>query len=271
MAQKSNKGQRVQGYIKPESSFYTLEEWEGFVLAMLDLQRAGFDTRGGEVGCKDRTLCNDAGVDQLASLVRKFFSFQIDVEVPRYDLLTLKNIYDFIEDFVNHRFWAFENDFGSFFPDAHRLRFSFFYSRGDLEPYVLLDDELTTQLYGSTHNPKELFHYTTPAGAKRILDSISTGYPFDISCFTTARRPFFRKESNVVLRLTGNVRAGFRSDIKSFAVSNGRRCCNLLRLEYPGRDKNNLCYELDSCNGELRTSLWNEYIATPMQVLEINA
>jgi hypothetical protein len=132
---------------------------------------------------------------------------------------------------------------------------------------VLLDDEYTTQLYGSTQNPKELYHYTTADGARRIAQSIASGNGFDISCFTTAKRPFFRRESDVVLQLVGNVRAAFRSDIKSFAVTNGRRCCNLLRLEYPGRDKNNICYELDSCNGEVRTSLWNEYIATPMEIV----
>ena len=268
MVESSNK-QRVQGYIKPESAFFTLAEWEAFVVAMLRLQEQGLDTRGGELGCKDASVCTASGAAELAALVNKYFAFQINVEVPRYELLTLKNVYDFIEDFVNHRFWAFEADYAKYFSDVNKLRFSFFYSRGDIEPYVLLDEEFTTQLYGSVNNPKKLYHYTTQAGAERITAAIKTGYPFDISCFTVANRPFFRKESNIVMTLIGNVRAGFRSDIKSFAVSNGRRCCNLLRLEYPGRDKNNLCYELESCNGEVRTSLWNEYIATPMRVLGI--
>ena len=259
----------VRGYFKPESSFFTLQEWESFVLRMLDLQKEGFDSRGGEISCKHPVECNSQKIHEVKSLIEKYFSFQLDVEVPRYDLLTKKNVYDFVEDFVNHRFWSFERDFGGYFPDASELRFAYFYSRGDLEPYVLLDDSFTTQLYGSTNNPKELFHFTTAAGVERIQKSIQTGTGFDISCFTTAERPFFRKESNVIVKLVGNVRAGFRSDIKSFAVSNGRRCCNLLRLEYPGRDKNNICYELDSCDGEVRTSLWNEYIATPMKILTI--
>ena len=260
---------RVLGYIKPLSSFYTLDEWESFVVKMLELQELGYDSRGGEISCKHTNSCESQKIHEIRNLIEKFFAFQINVEVQRYDLLTLKNVYDFIEDFVNHRFWSFERDFGSYFPDANRLRFGYFYSRGDLEPYVLLDSEFTTQLYGSTNNPKELFHYTTLEGVDRIQDAIDSGRGFDISCFTTAKRPFFRKESNVVVRLLGNVRAGFRSDIKSYAVSNGRRCCNLLRLEYPGRDKNNICYELSSCNGEVRTSLWNEYIATPIEILEI--
>ena len=250
---------KVLGYVKPQASFFTLAQWESFVLQMLKLQELGFDTRGG----------GNSMSPEVDALVKKYFTFQLDVEVPRYDLLTTKNVYDLVEDFVNHRFWSFERDFGHYFPDIKNLRFAYFYSRGDLEPYVLLDDEFTTQLYGSTNNPKELFHFTTIRGVDRISNAIESGDGFDISCFTTAKRPFFRKESNVILKLVGNVRAGFRSDIKSYAVDNGRRCCNLLRLEYPGRDKNNICYELDSCNGEVRTSLWNEYIATPSEILEI--
>lgn len=249
----------VRGYIKPESAFFTLSEWEDFVAEMLSLQDEGADTRDSGANIDDRVL----------SLLKKYFPFQLGVEVERYDLLTTKNVLDFVEDFVNHRFWSFERDFGRYFPNITKLRFAYFYSRGDLEPYVLLDEEYTTQLYGSTYNLKEVYHYTTVDGAKRIAQSIATGDSFDISCFTTAKRPFFRKESDVILKIVGNIRAGFRSDIKSFAVSNGRRCCNLLRLEYPGRDKKNICYELDSCNGEVRTSLWNEYIATPVEIVGV--
>ena len=49
-------------------------------------------------------------------------------------------------------------------------------------------------------------------------------------------RPFFRPLSNILVELVGNVRAGFRSDVKSIALDNGRRACNMYRLEYPGRD-----------------------------------
>ena len=37
----------------------------------------------------------------------------------------------------------------------------------------------------------------------------------------------------------------------------------------PGKDLNNICYELDSCDGSVRTSLWNEYIATPLEIISI--
>ena len=249
----------VRGYIKPVSSFFTLAQWEDVVLKLLKLQEDGIDTRGGLSLNKE-----------LISIVENYFGYQLHEEVERWDLLTQKNVLDFIEDFVNHRFWGLEKEFSSYFPDISRLKFAYFYSRGDMEPYVLLDDEYTMQLYGSTYNPKELLHFTSPDGLKRLRDSISSGSTFDISSFTVAERPFFRPESTLVVKLIGNVRAGFRSDIKSMAVDTGQRACNLYRLEYPGRDVNNICYELESCDGSVRTSLWNEYIATPVKIVSIN-
>jgi hypothetical protein len=248
----------VRGYIKPESSFFLLSEWEDFVNQMLELQELGMDTRGGEI----------AG-EEVEDLVRRYFSYQLDVEVPRYELLTRKNVLDFVEDFVNHRFWSFQEDYSRFFPDINALRFGFFYSRGDLEPFVLLDDAYTIQMYGSLDNVKELMHYTSPEGLENIERAISEGREFDISTFTVAKRPYFDAESSLVVRLLGNVRAAFRSDVKSTAVDSGRRACSLLRLEYPGRDLNNICYELDTCDGSVRTSLWNEYIATPIEILGV--
>ena len=253
-----NEKARVLGYIKPSSSFQTLLQWELVVEELLQLQKQGVDTRGG-INLNQRLL----------QIIDEYFGFQYNVEVQRYDLLTQKNILDFIEDFANHRFWGLEREFSSYFPDMSKLKFSYFYSRGDLEPYVLLDEEFTTQIYGSLDNRKRLNHYTTQAGVERIQAAISSGRPFDISCFTVAERPFFRPESNLVVELIGNVRGGFRSDIKSVAVDTGRRACNMYRLEYPGRDKDNICRELESCDGEVRTSLWNEYIATPEKIISV--
>ena len=249
---------RVLGYMKPDSSFFTLEEWKLAVEMLLDLQKEGIDVRG-----------QRHPDPRLNAILERYFGYQLNVEVPRWDLLTEKNVLDFVEDFVNHRFWGLKKEFGHYFPDINRLRFAYFYSRGDMEPYVLLDDEFTEQLYGSVYNPKVLLHYTTAKGVKRIQDAIDSGSEFDISTFTVAERPFFRPESNLVLKLSGNVRAGFRSDIKSMAVDTGRRACNLYRLEYPGEDLNNICYELDTCDGEVKTSLWNEYIATPIEILDV--
>ena len=249
---------KVRGYMKPESSFFTLEEWGLCVELLLKLQQEGIDVRG--------SLHPDP---RLNLILEKYFWYQLDVEVDRWDLLTEKNVLDFIEDFTNHRYWGLEKEFGHYFPDISKLKFAYFYSRGDLEPYVLLDDEYTKQMYGSVNNPKELMHYTTMSGVKKIAESIESDLKFDISTFTVAKRKFFRPESNIILKMLGNVRAGFRSDIKSMAVDSGRRACNLYRLEYPGEDVNNICYELETCDGEVRTSLWNEYIATPLQILEV--
>ena len=105
---------------------------------------------------------------------------------------------------------------------------------------------------------------------QRLEASMNTGNPFDISTFTVATRPFFRPESNIIVHLLGNVRAGFRSDIKSMAVDNKRRALNLHRLGYPGARESNICYELESCDGEVKTSLWNEYIATPKSILNVH-
>jgi len=252
----------VHGYVKPASAFYTLEEWEVFVNKILQFQKGGHyvSYSHGEL----------TGPQEMLNLIRKYYEFQLDVDVPRYKLFTNKNVLDHIEDFANHRFWAFEKQYGSFFNDIKKLRFAFFYSRGDMEPYVLIDDEFTEQVYGSTNNPKVLYHYTTDDGVERIQNAIDSGNPFDISSYTVAKRPFFRKGSNKILKFEGNVRAGFRSDVKSYAVDNNRKCVNLYRLGYPGKDKDNLCTDLDNdCNGELRTSLWNEFIATPVKVLGV--
>jgi hypothetical protein len=258
---------KVLGYVKPEESFKTLAEWDQFVHAMLGYQELGLDTRDGEVSCKHPDSCDVPGYESFVDLIHGYFGFLLETEVERYDLLTKKNVLDFIEDFINHRYWNFEQQYSHFFPDIHQLRFAFFYSRGDIEPYVLLDDRFTEQLYGSLYNPKTLCHYTTESGVVRLVESIKTGNEFDISCFTVMERPFFRKESNILVTLTGNVRAGFRSDVKSVVATNGRRACNMYRLEYPGRDLNNICFDLTECDGDVRTSIWNEYIATPIEIL----
>ena len=74
----------------------------------------------------------------------------------------------------------------------------------------------------------------------------------------------------MIMEFEGNVRAGFRSDVKSYSVSNGRKCVNLHRLGYPG-EKDNLCRDLENdCNGELKTSLRNEFIVTPIKILDVS-
>ena len=115
-------------------------------------------------------------------------------------------------------------------------------------------------------------HFTSPEGLERLKLAIARGDQFDISTFTIAERPFFREESTCTVNLIGNVRGAFRSDIKSVSVSNGRRACNMYRLEYPGRDQSNICYDLSGCDAEqsVRTGLWNEYIVTPLEIVSIS-
>ncbi|HCT52660.1 MAG TPA: hypothetical protein DF712_09390 [Balneola sp.] len=252
----------VHGYIKPEAAFHTLDEWENlFVNKILDFQKKGHyvSHSHGKV----------VGPQELQDLIQDFYGFQLNVDVDRYDLLTSKNILDHIEDFANHRYWSLQSEFQQYFDNIDDLRFAYFYSRGDLEPYVLVDDAFTEQIYGSLNNPKTLYHYTHQEGVERIQRAIQGGDPFDISAYTVAERDFFRQKSNLIIEFEGNVRAGFRSDVKSYSVSNGRKCVNLHRMGYPG-DKNNLCLDLENdCNGELKTSLWNEFIVTPMKILDV--
>ena len=258
---------KVLGYIKSDKDFKTLKEWEDIANTILKFQSDGYDTRGGNFRCARMLDCSIEEFEQFRNVVNHNFGYLYH-DVDRFDNVNMKNFFNFIEDFVNYRVWSFGREFVSYFSNIENLRFAFFYTRDDIEPYVLLDEELTIQLYGSTYNPKILCHYTTPNGVKNIQAAIESGVPFDISCFTIMDRPFFREQSNILLKLEGNVRAGFKSDIKSFAVDSGRRACNMYRLGYPGGDSN-LCYELDSCDGQNLTSLWNEYIATPIRILGV--
>ena len=260
---------RIRGYIKPNSSFHTYNEWEVVINDLLSYQKTNLDTRGGEISCKDATYCSQEDFEKFVSLISSQFGYLLNIDSPRYELLTQKNVLDFIEDLVNHRFWSLKSELKLYFDDISNLRIGYFYSRGDIEPYILIDENFTTQLYGSTVNFKELSHYTNEAGLEAILNSMDSNQVFDISSFTIAKRPFFDKRSNIQISFIGNVKAGFRSDVKSLVVDSGHRAVNMYRLEYPGEDINNICYELDSCDKENRTSLWNEYIATPIKIENI--
>ncbi len=249
----------VRGYVKPIDSFHTLEEWKEFANKVLDLQEKGQSLRAGKIEG-----------EELQALVNNYYQFQREIEVDRYELLTDKNVLDHIEDFANHRVWSIEGEYKDYFPDMSNLKFAFFYSRGDLEPYVLLDENYTDMLYGSTDNPKELYHYTSEEGLKNIQDAIDSGDTFDISSYTVAKRPFFRTESDKIITFLGNVRAAFKSDVKSFAVEGGRRAANMYRLNYPGEGKTNICMDLETdCANGMRTSLWNEIIATPIKIISV--
>ena len=245
----------VRGYIKPTNAFHSLAAWEQIVNMFLRFQQAGVDTRNG----KDFPI-------ELSMLVQSFFPL-LDTEVQRYEQFTKRNAMHFIEDFVNHKFWALRRQFQSYVPDIDILKFAYFYSRGDIEPYVLLDENWTMSIYGSLDIQKEVKHYTSEEGLQNLIESIESGSPFDISTFTTQHKAYFDPESTLSVTLLGNVRAAFRSDVKSFATTSGRRAMNLYRLDYPGEDTN-ICYDLEDCEPD-QTQLWNELIVTPIQILEV--
>jgi len=256
---------KVRGYVKSVDTFHSLSEWEDFVNFMLERQGLGIDTRAGNLSCKSQN-CSGIELYTAKEAIEHYFG-HLSYDVERYDMLTDKAVNDFIEDFINHKFWEFDSLYGKYFSDPYSLKFSFFYSRGDIEPYVLLDEVFTQQIYGTNFNLMEVKHFTSETGFRNLQSAIDTDKFFDISTMTIRAREFFRPDSNIEVTILGNVKAAFRSDVKSLAVTTGHRAANLLRFEYPGRDKVNLCYSLDNCDEELRTGIWNEIIVTPVKIL----
>jgi hypothetical protein len=255
---------KVHGYVRPADQFHKLAHWERVVNEMLALQTKGMSVRGGKI-----TVVPDKPVasDRWLKLIDRHFGYLLENETVQFGM-SEKNVLDFIEDFINHRFWAMRKHYEDYFPDIDELKFGFLFSRGDIEPYVEINDEFTEQFYGSTDNIKTVKHFTDLRGMKNIERAIAEGDDFDISTFTVVTTPFFKSKSNVILTLKANVKAAFRSDIKSLALDNGNRALNLHRLEYPGEDTN-ICPSLDVCDGTLKTSLWNEIIARPLEILEV--
>lgn len=247
---------KVRGYIKPVHAFHSLAAWQQIVDMLLRFQAMDVDTRDGE-----------EMPAELNMIVQSFFPM-LGVEVGRYDQFTQRNAMNFIEDFVNHKFWSLRRQYESYVPDIDILKFAYFYSRGDIEPYVLLDENWTMSIYGSLDIQKEVKHYASEEGLQNLIDAIESGNPFDISTFTTQHKDYFDADSNLCVTLVGNVRAAFRSDVKSFATTSGRRAMNLYRLDYPGDDLTNICYDLDNCEPD-RTHLWNEMIVTPKEILSV--
>ena len=245
----------VRGYQKPESSFHSIAEWKDICYEFLALQKKGFDTRGGQIDNNPH----------LISLVNKYFGYQLYTETELYDNFTKKHVLDFIEDFVNHRIWGIEDEFKDYIINFDNDKIAFFFSRGAIEPYILLDKRFTLDTYGSTNIDITTYHWTSPQGLKNIQDSIESGYTFAISTFTVQEKEFFRPESNVLVKLEGKLVAAFQSDVKSFATDKGNRAANLFRFSYPDNE-NNLCRNWDKCK-ENKTSLWNEIIMKPKKVL----
>ena len=246
----------VRGYFHPYKSFATIAEWESIAKDFLSLQKQGFDTRGGMIDNNP----------ELIQLVQKWFGFQLYVETQRFDDLTQKNVLDFIEDFVNHRVWSLTDEFAEYIVDIDNDKFAFFYSRGAIEPYILLDKRFTEDTYGTTNEEVVSLHWTDGAGLNNLQDSIDNKAQFSISTFTTQAKSFFRPESNILVKIKGRLVAAFQSDVKSLVVDNGDRAANLFRFSYPDNE-NNLCRNWEKCK-ENKTTLWNEIIIKPVEILD---
>ncbi len=254
---------QLQGHIHPESSFATISQWESIATEFLALQRKGVDTRGGKI----------ANNPKLAQLVARWFSFQLHVETKRFaPQVTTKNVLDFIEDFVNHKVWGLRKEFGAYLPNIDQVKIAYFYSRFDIEPFVLMDDDFVKSLYGTTEHKVTTMRFTTLQNLEKLQKRIEEGTAYDISTFTKQWKPFFKKESNVLAKIEGNLVAAFRSDVKSIVTDKGNKAASMERLAYPG-EGDNLCTSLDTlthtldCPGDA-TQLWNEYIINPTKIIK---
>jgi hypothetical protein len=246
----------VRGYFKPESSFHTIGEWESIANEFLELQKQGFDTRGG-------TIDNNP---KLIDLINKYFQYQLYIETEQFPDLTRRKVLDFIEDFVNHRVWSVKDEFKEYLVNIDNDRIAFFNSRGNIEPYVLLNEQFTKDLYGNDTTELVTFHWANKEGLINLIDGTKNGWKFEISTFTTQAKEFFRPESNILVKLKGTLVAAFKSDAKSFATDRGHKAANMYRLGYP-EGESNLCRNLKDC-AQNKTHLWNEIIIKPIEVME---
>ena len=246
----------VRGYYKPEHLFFTIAQWEEIANEFLALEKQGYDTRGGVI--------DDNAT--LVGLINKYFGYQLYVETELYDAHTKKQVLDFIEDFVNHRVWGLKTEFEKYIVNIDNDKIAFFYSRGALEPYVLLDKEFTQETYGSTDIEVTTLHWASEQGLKNIADGIQQGFQYSISTFTTQAKEFFRPESNILVKIKGKLVAAFQSDAKTLVTDRGNRAANLFRFSYPDNE-NNLCRNWEQCKND-KTFLWNEIVVKPISILD---
>ena len=251
----------VRGYFHPEDAFATIAEWKEVAEQFLELQKSGFDTRGGVIDDNHN----------LVQLINRWFKYQLYVETQHFDGLTQKEVLDFIEDFVNHRVWQLNDEFNELIgPELiEQVKVAFFYSRGALEPFVLLDADFTNAVYGTTDAVVTTLHWASPQGVLNLKDSVENGGIYAISTFTKQFRKFFRPESNMLVKLKGKLVAAFKSDVKSIVTDKGNKAAAMFRLGFPGGESN-LCNSVDTCSDSDRsTYLWNEIIVKPVEIIEI--
>ena len=245
---------KVRGNVHPEELFHTISYWKDVARQILVLQQQGFDTRMGVIDDHP----------ELKSIIDKHFYYQLYIETEKYNpYLTPTIVLNFIEDFVNYRIWGFAREYGEYFQDINKLQIAFFYSRGDIEPYILIDDEYTKQTIGTLNLTANVYHWTTETAYYNMLDMIKA-YPYDISTFTVQTKKYFVPESNYLIKLNGLVKAAFHSDAKTIVTNTGKRAVNVYRLPHP--TGSNICPNVISCTS-IETSMWNEIVVRPLSII----
>ena len=119
---------KVHGYVRPADQFHKLAHWEKVVNKMLALQTKGMSVRGGKITVDP---AKPVASQEWLRLIDRYFGNLLEVETVQFGM-SEKNVLDFIEDFINHRFWAMRRHYKDYFPDIDDLRFGFLFSPGDI-------------------------------------------------------------------------------------------------------------------------------------------
>lgn len=249
---------KIYGYFRTESSFKTISEWEIIAKKILTLQKNNIDTRS-------KILPDNI---ELMNIINKYFGYLYNVETENHDkYLTKPLVLNFIEDFVNYRVWGLKDEFKNLIEDIDDIKISFYYSRGDIEPFMLLDSNFTKRIYGNTKLIVTTKHWTSLSGYKYLQSTIDSGDTYAISTFTVQGKQFFRPLSNYLLTVRGYLIAAFRSDAYTLILDTGNRAANMYRLSYPG-NQSNLYLDIDELK-ENATSLWNEIVIKPIEIVDV--
>lgn len=253
---------QIRGFIHPANEFHTIKEWQDIAKIFLMYEKQGYDVRGGNI------TDNSSGI--LSKLINTYFGYLYNIDTYRYpNLINKRMVLDFIEDFVNHRAFHLNNEFNEVLGNEliKSCKIAWFYSRGQIEPYIQLNDEFTNIVYGSLNIPIHSYHWTTEKGFENINTLINTGKTFELSTFTKQEKMYFVKQSYYLIELQGNLVAAFHSDCKSLLLDDGTKAANLTRIGYPSNDNCNLCWDVNEINDTVETGLWNEIIIKPIQLI----
>lgn len=252
----------IRGYIHPATEFLTITEWKTVAKIFLYYEKQGYDVRGGNI--------TDDPSSNLSMLINKYFGYVYNIDTHRYPTLINKHmVLDFIEDFINHRAFHLYDEFNDVLGDKliNVCKIAWFYSRGQIEPYIQLNNEFTNIVYGRLDYPIHSFHWTTERGADNINTLINNNKSFELSTFTQQEKSYFVPQANILLELQGYLVAAFHSDCKSFLLDDGTKCANLMRIGYPNDNNSNLCWDINEINDTVETGLWNEIVIKPTQLI----